>query len=159
MNVLEQKIGKNVYPCKPQFYCIKVGCKGVNITRTYFMMARTLTGSMLICVIDVCKCHSADQLTLFCLCKLKSISRRTIEKIGNLLQSHNAINGRRKSKMLLTIDRRIRIKSVVGDHSDKRKIFCNIMQTSPCNEYPLTPYFYIVNLGFTGVYLIFLVLL
>ena len=24
----------NVYPCKPQFYYIKVGCKGVYITRT-----------------------------------------------------------------------------------------------------------------------------
>ena len=27
------KIRKNEYPCKPQFYCIKVGCKGVYITR------------------------------------------------------------------------------------------------------------------------------
>ena len=35
----------------------------------------------------------------------------------------------------------------------------DIMQTSPCNEYPLTPHFYIVTLGFTGVYLIFLFLL
>ena len=34
--LLEQKIGKNVYPCKPQFYYIKVGCKGVNITRTCY---------------------------------------------------------------------------------------------------------------------------
>ena len=33
-----------------------------------------------------------------------------------------------------------------------------IMQTSPCNEYPLTPNFYIVKLGFTGVNLIFLFL-
>ena len=30
------KIRKNVYPCKLQFYYIKVGCKGVYITRTYF---------------------------------------------------------------------------------------------------------------------------
>ena len=29
------KVKKNVYPCKPQFYYIKVGCKGVYITRTY----------------------------------------------------------------------------------------------------------------------------
>ena len=28
------KIRIHVYPCKPQFYYIKVGCKGVNITRT-----------------------------------------------------------------------------------------------------------------------------
>ena len=28
------KIRKNVYPCKPQFYYIKVGCKGVFIART-----------------------------------------------------------------------------------------------------------------------------
>ena len=34
-----------------------------------------------------------------------------------------------------------------------------IMQTSPCNEYPLTPHFYIVKLGFTGVYIFFLLLL
>ena len=27
---------KNVYPCKPQFYYIKVGCKGVYITRTCY---------------------------------------------------------------------------------------------------------------------------
>ena len=27
-------IRQNVYPCKPQFYYIKVGCKGVFITRT-----------------------------------------------------------------------------------------------------------------------------
>ena len=34
-----------------------------------------------------------------------------------------------------------------------------IMQTSPCNEYPLTPHFYIVKLGFAGVYIFFLFLL
>ena len=34
-----------------------------------------------------------------------------------------------------------------------------IMQTSPCNEYPLTPHFYMVRLGFTGVYIFFLFLL
>ena len=30
----EAKIRKNVYPCKPQIYYIKVGCKGVFVTRT-----------------------------------------------------------------------------------------------------------------------------
>ena len=30
------KIRKNEYPCKPQFYYIKVGCKGVFITRTCY---------------------------------------------------------------------------------------------------------------------------
>ena len=30
------KIRKKVYPCKPQFYYIKVGCKGVFVTRTCF---------------------------------------------------------------------------------------------------------------------------
>ena len=34
----------------------------------------------------------------------------------------------------------------------------DIMQTCPCIVYPLTPHFYIVELGFTGVYLIFLIL-
>ena len=28
------KIRKNEYPCKPQFYYLKVGCKGVYIIRT-----------------------------------------------------------------------------------------------------------------------------
>ena len=32
--VLEQIYENNVYPDKPQFYYIKVGCKGVYITRT-----------------------------------------------------------------------------------------------------------------------------
>ena len=34
-----------------------------------------------------------------------------------------------------------------------------IMITYPCVLYPLTPHFYIVKLGFTGVYIIFLFLL
>ena len=34
--VLEQKYENNVYPCKPQFHYIKVGCKGVYITRTCY---------------------------------------------------------------------------------------------------------------------------
>ena len=31
---LEAEIRKNVYPRKPQFYFIKVGCNGVYVTRT-----------------------------------------------------------------------------------------------------------------------------
>ena len=30
------RIKKNVYPCTPQFHYIKVGCKGVYITRTCY---------------------------------------------------------------------------------------------------------------------------
>ena len=33
---LREKIRKNVYPSKTQFYYIKVGCKGVFITRARF---------------------------------------------------------------------------------------------------------------------------
>ena len=36
---------------------------------------------------------------------------------------------------------------------------CCIMLTCLCNVHPLTPHFYIVKLGFTGVYIIFLFLL
>ena len=32
-----------------------------------------------------------------------------------------------------------------------------IMKTCPCNVYPLTPHFCIVKLGFTGLYIIFIV--
>ena len=35
----------------------------------------------------------------------------------------------------------------------------SIRITSPCDLYPLVPHFYIVKLGFTGVYIIFLFLL
>ena len=31
--------------------------------------------------------------------------------------------------------------------------FVCITKTSPCNEDPLTPHFYIVKLGFAGVYI------
>ena len=37
------KIRKNVYPCKPQFYYIKVGCKGVYITWTCFHDGQNLS--------------------------------------------------------------------------------------------------------------------
>ena len=33
---MRAKIRKNVYPCTPQFYYIKVGCKGVFLSRTCF---------------------------------------------------------------------------------------------------------------------------
>ena len=34
-----------------------------------------------------------------------------------------------------------------------------IRKTCPCNEYPLKPHFYIVKVGYAGVYLFFLFLL
>ena len=37
--------------------------------------------------------------------------------------------------------------------------FDNIRKTCPCNEYPIKPHFYIVKLGYAGVYLFFLFLL
>ena len=37
--------------------------------------------------------------------------------------------------------------------------FQNIRKTCPCNQYPLKPHFYIVKLGYAGVYLFFLFLL
>ena len=38
-------------------------------------------------------------------------------------------------------------------------LFVSITKTSPCNVQPLTSHFYIVKLGFTGVYILFLFLL
>ena len=35
----------------------------------------------------------------------------------------------------------------------------SIRKTCPCNEYPFIPHFYILKLGFAGVYLFFLFLL
>ena len=34
-----------------------------------------------------------------------------------------------------------------------RTVLSYIMKTCPCNEDPLTPHFYTVKLGFTGVYI------
>ena len=41
----EAKIRKNVNPCKPQFNDIKVGCKGVSVTRTCFRDAHEIGGN------------------------------------------------------------------------------------------------------------------
>ena len=35
-SMFKSKNKKNVYPCKPEVYYIKVGCKGVLITRTCY---------------------------------------------------------------------------------------------------------------------------
>ena len=43
-------------------------------------------------------------------------------------------------------------------YGDINETHTNITKTSPCNEDSLTPHFYIVKLGFTGVYIIFLFL-
>ena len=40
-----------------------------------------------------------------------------------------------------------------------RKLQTFITKTCPCNVYPIEPHFYIVKLGFAGVYLIFLLLI
>ena len=36
------KIIKNEYPCKPQFYFIKVGCEGVKITQVCYHNAKNV---------------------------------------------------------------------------------------------------------------------
>ena len=58
------KIRKNVYPCKPQFYYIKVGCKGLFITRTGFHddLGKNLQ-------IVHCRCfdHKNENITFFTL--------------------------------------------------------------------------------------------
>ena len=38
-------------------------------------------------------------------------------------------------------------------------VMVDIMKTSPCNKDPFTPHLYTVKLGFTGVYIILLILL
>ena len=59
---------KNVYPCKPQFYCIKVGCKGVFVTRTCFF---------------VMNCHPQQNTIDTCLTILPSLY---IQKHGNKIE-------------------------------------------------------------------------
>ena len=44
-------------------------------------------------------------------------------------------------------------------HFIKSDVSILIMKTCPCKVYPLKPHFFIVKLGYTGVYLFFLFLL
>ena len=62
------KIRENVYPGKPQFYYIKVGCKGVFVTRICFHDEVNLCFSMLYKVVpnekhkrtfQIVRCHNA----------------------------------------------------------------------------------------------------
>ena len=43
--------------------------------------------------------------------------------------------------------------------SNQFSLYLDIRITRLCNLYPVTPHFYIVKLGFTGVYIIFIFLL
>ena len=57
------KIRKNVYPCTPQFYYIKVGCKRVYITRTCY------PDVLLVCRVNLAKTGKGAyrfQIQLFC---------------------------------------------------------------------------------------------
>ena len=44
-------------------------------------------------------------------------------------------------------------------HDFKIFVFMTHQKTCPCNVYPIIPHFYIVKLGYAGVYLFFLFLL
>ena len=44
-----------------------------------------------------------------------------------------------------------------GVNQELKVFFKFIRITCPCDLYPLTPHFYIVKLGFTGVYIFFLI--
>ena len=57
--VLEQKYENNVYPCKSQFYYMKVGCKGVFITRTCLYDAVTMSK---VAITSVKRKHTGFQL-------------------------------------------------------------------------------------------------
>ena len=45
---------KKVYPCKPKFYYIKVGCKGVFVSGTFFRDVSLSTRSDLHCMYMSC---------------------------------------------------------------------------------------------------------
>ena len=52
------KIRKNVYPGKPQFYYLKVGCKGVFVTRTCFHDVLSVIKKMVKLKIGLSNCVS-----------------------------------------------------------------------------------------------------
>ena len=54
--------------------------------------------------------------------------------------------------MIWTLD--TTVNSILGHSRPEMGIQDYITKTSPCNEDPLTPHFYIVKLGFTRVYII-----
>ena len=58
---------------------------------------------------------------------------------------------------LVVLDKKKEQDRVVTITADGILIKVNITKTCPCNEDPLTPHFYIVKLGCTGVYIFFLI--
>ena len=59
--MFSSKIKKHVYPCKPQFYYIKVGCKGLYNTRT--------------CLHDVMFRRPSSSVNLFQISSLKPLGQ------------------------------------------------------------------------------------
>ena len=87
------------------------------------------------------------------------------EKKG-LATRHEKTNrlGFRQGKTYRLINELARIETTFkqspnGRVSQDLKTTKNITKTSPCNEHPLTPHFYIVKLGITGVYIFSFILL
>ena len=83
-------------------------------------------------------------------CYTKKCSKTLIREqpFGKSKKHHGHYNSCRHSKSLFHLSPGL---------VNSTMIFIRI--TCPCDLYPLTPHFYIVKMGFTGVYIIFLFLL
>ena len=57
-------------------------------------------------------------------------------------------------QQFLAIGHNAKVSEIYSSQNYRLKTKLYIMQTCPCNVYPLTPYFYIVKLGLTGALLI-----
>ena len=98
------KIRKNIYPCIPQFYYIKVGGKGVKITRTCYHdvagSSKFALRKWMDCTIFVAKTKSlircavtAQQICAFVFAYAKSrfshnAAHFIVEKKGKIMQAH-----------------------------------------------------------------------
>ena len=88
----------NVYPCKPQFYCIKMGFKGVKIIKACFRDDKTLLVVFLcmICLLVTCWTICIQQVFLGFLHKIHNNALPVIVLIIRPMQLQDALTRRSK---------------------------------------------------------------
>ena len=84
--------------------------------------------------------------------RVDKYGEKKVDKCGEKSSKHGKYGEKSKS-----VEKK---KRVQHQNIHLRNLYCvHIRKTCPCNVYPLKPHFYIVKLGYTGVYLFFLFLL
>ena len=89
---------------------------------------------------------------------IAQLLRYKVFKLFNTLTRICRILWHTTCSVKMLIDKTILLLLLFSPFKFARTVY-NIRKTCPCNEYPLKPHFYIVKMGYAGVYLFFLFLL